>query len=154
MTQSVKYGEVVLTNAVNIVTAVQPFNDFIKGLAGEYVDSRRVKHKEEDPGQGYRRFPLFIEVNQDSLGIYVSMALTSGEKEVYKPVVTIEASMLDLAKNLSQKNIEKVMEPVKRLHKTIEHKHGSNRKDVTNDVSVKITYNDAFEQLSLLDDDD
>lgn len=62
--------------------------------------------------------------------------------------------MLDLAKNLSQKNIEKVMEPVQRLHKTIERKHGSNRKDVTNDVSVKITYNDAFEQLSLLDDDD
>jgi hypothetical protein len=154
VTQSVKYGEVVLTNAVNIVTAVQPFNDFIKGLAGEYVDSRRVKHKKEDPGQGYRRFPLFIEVNQDSLDIYVSMALTSGEKDDYRSVATIEASMLDLAKNLSQKNIDKVMEPVQRLHKTIEHKHGSNRKDVTNDVSVKITYNDEFEQLNLLDDDD
>ena len=82
------------------------------------------------------------------------MALRGGEKKDYKNAVTIETSMIDLAKNLSQENIEKVMEPVQNFHKEIEHKHGSNRKDVTNDVSVKITYNDEFEQLNLLDDDD
>lgn len=153
VTQSVKYGEIVLTNAVNIVTAVQPFNDFIQGLAGEYVDSRRVKHKKEDPGQGYRRFPLFVEVDQKSLNIYVSMALKDGEKDDYRRAVTIEASMVELAQNLSQKNVDKVMGPMQQLHEEIGVKHGSKPRDVTNDIVVNITYSDEFKQLDLFDDD-
>ena len=44
---SVKYGETSLINTVNIITSVQPFQDFIDGLAGEYVDSHKTRHKKK-----------------------------------------------------------------------------------------------------------
>ena len=61
---SVKYGSVNLINAVSIVTSVRPFHEFVQGLAGEYVDAKKLTHKAEDINQGYRRFPVFMEISR------------------------------------------------------------------------------------------
>lgn len=146
VTQQVKYGEVVLTNSINIVTAVQSFKDFITDLAGEYVDSNKTKHKAEDPGQGYRRFPVFIEIAKDNVDIFVSGALTDGERSEYERVVRVNASMVELAKNNTEKNRSLVMGPIKKIHKKIE---GSNKAPTVDgeDIPVKVMYNGKFSAL-------
>lgn len=151
VTQQVKYGEVVLTNSINIVTAVQSFKDFITDLAGEYVDSNKTKHKAEDPGQGYRRFPVFIEIAKDNVDIFVSGALTDGERSEYERVVRVNASIVELAKNNTEKNRSLVMGPIKKIHKKIE---GSNKAPTVDgeDIPVKVMYNGKFS--SLFDDND
>lgn len=151
VTQQVKYGEVVLTNSINIVTAVQPFKDFITDLAGEYVDSNRTKHKAEDPGQGYRRFPVFIEIARDNVDIFISGALTDGERSEYERVVRVNASMVELAKNNTEKNRSLVMGPIKKIHKKIE---GSNKAPTVDgeDIPVKVMYDGKFS--ALFDDND
>mgnify|MGYP000978518892 CR=1 FL=1 len=151
VTQQVKYGEVVLTNSINIVTAVQSFKDFITDLAGEYVDSNKTKHKAEDPGQGYRRFPVFIEIAKDNVDIFVSGALTDGERSEYERVVRVNASIVELAKNNTEKNRSLVMGPIKKIHKKIE---GSNKAPTVDgeDIPVKVMYNGKFS--ALFDDND
>ena len=99
---SVKYGETSLINTVNIITSVQPFQDFIDGLAGEYVDSHKTRHKKEDKTQGYRRFPVFIEVSKQSLEIYISQALSDGEYKEYERAMSVEASMIEVRKKQQQ----------------------------------------------------
>lgn len=151
VTQQVKYGEVVLTNSINIVTAVQSFKDFITDLAGEYVDSNKTKHKAEDPGQGYRRFPVFIEIAKDNVDIFISGALTDGERSEYERVVRVNASMVELAKNNTEKNRSLVMGPIKKIHKKIE---GSNKAPTADseDIPVKVMYDGKFS--ALFDDND
>lgn len=122
---TVKYGEINLTNSVNIVTSVQPFIDFIDDLAGEYVDTNRTRHAKEDPGQGYRRFPMFIEVSKQSLEIFVSRSLTGGEMSEYRKVCRVEASLIEYAKNSSLlENTTNLMQPIKEIHEKIEKRHG------------------------------
>lgn len=122
---TVKYGEINLTNSVNIVTSVQPFIDFINDLAGEYVDTNRTRHAKEDPGQGYRRFPMFIEVSKQSLEIFISRSLTGGEMSEYRKVCRIEASLIEYAKNSSLvENTINLMQPIKEFHEKIEKRHG------------------------------
>ena len=106
---SVKYGEINLTNTVNIITSVQKFQDFIDELAGEYVDRNRTKHKKEDKTQGYRRFPVFIEVTKQSLEIYVSQALSDGEYKEYERAMKVEASMIEFAQNNTKENLKKIL---------------------------------------------
>ena len=73
---NVKYSSVNLINSVNIMTSVVEFHKFMNKLAGEYVDKRRVKHQAEDMNQGYRRFPVFLEIAKSSYDLYASMSLT------------------------------------------------------------------------------
>lgn len=137
---TVKYGEINLTNSVNIVTSVQPFIDFINDLAGEYVDTNRTRHAKEDPGQGYRRFPMFIEVSKQSLEIFISRSLTGGEMSEYRKVCRIEASLIEYAKNSSLvENTINLMQPIKEIHEKIEKRHGEiieERKPKVIDVKI------------------
>lgn len=122
---TVKYGEINLTNSVNIVTSVQSFVKFIDDLAGEYVDTNRTRHAKEDPGQGYRRFPMFVEVSKQSLEVFISRSLTGGEMSEYRKVCRIEASLIEYAKNSSLlENTTNLMQPIKEFHEKIEKRHG------------------------------
>ena len=151
ISMSVKYGEVNLTNTVNIITAVQPFEEFIDGLAGEYVDSHKTRHKKEDKTQGYRRFPVFIEVTKQSLDIYLSQALTNGEYADYEHAIGMEVSMVDVAKNGTIENVLRIGEPFVKVHKKVEKKHGAELKEEPKEVSVKYKIADKFKNF--LDDD-
>ena len=113
---NVKYSSVNLINSVNIMTSVVEFHKFMNKLAGEYVDKRRVKHQAEDMNQGYRRFPVFLEIAKSSYDLYASMSLTGGEYKEYKRLARVEASMANLAKNASLSNQQKTLKPVAELH--------------------------------------
>lgn len=149
---SVKYGETSLINTVNIITSVQPFQDFIDGLAGEYVDSHKTRHKKEDKTQGYRRFPVFIEVSKQSLEIYISQALSDGEYKEYEKAMSVEASMIEYAKNNTKENLKKIGEPFVKVHKKVEKKHGAELKKEPKEISVKYEIVDKYKNF--FDDDD
>ena len=59
--QNIKYGSIVLNNRYNIINTVISWDEFLKGLVGEYVSSwdGRV-FKSEDIIQAYRRFPVIL----------------------------------------------------------------------------------------------
>ena len=149
---SVKYGETSLINTVNIITSVQPFQDFIDGLAGEYVDSHKTRHKKEDKTQGYRRFPVFIEVSKQSLEIYISQALSDGEYKEYEKAMSVEASMIEYAKNNTKENLKRIGEPFVKVHKKVEKKPGAELKKEPKEISVKVEISDKFKNF--FDDDD
>ena len=138
----VKYGDTNLLNTVNIVTSVQPFKEFIEDLSGEYVDNNKTKHAKEDPGQGYRRFPMFVEVTRESLQIYISQSLSGGELSEYNRVCRVEASMIEYAKNSGLiENTTRLMQPVKVLHEKIEKKHGEEKnKEEPRLIDIKVEY--------------
>lgn len=138
----IKYGDTSLSNTVNIVTSVQPFKEFIEDLSGEYVDNNKTKHAKEDPGQGYRRFPMFVEVTRESLQIYISQSLSGGELSEYNRVCRVEASMIEYAKNSGLiENTTRLMQPVKVLHDKIEKKHGEEKdKNEPKLIDIKVEY--------------
>ncbi|MDU5561156.1 MAG: Rep family protein [Streptococcus parasanguinis] len=148
----VKYGEVNLTNTVNIVTSVQKFENFIDELAGEYVDRNRTRHKKEDKTQGYRRFPVFVEVTKAALDIYISLSLTDGEYKDYERAIRVEASMIEYAKNNTEDNLKKIAEPFIKVHKKVEKKHGAELKKEPKELNVKVEVADKFKNF--FDDDD
>lgn len=74
--QNIKYGSINLINAVNIINSVQPYLDFLNGLAGEYT-SNGIAHESEDKGQSYRRIPFIIQIHEED----ITMLLNKGFAE-------------------------------------------------------------------------
>ena len=141
---SVKYGSVNLINAVSIVTSVRPFHEFVQGLAGEYVDAKKLTHKAEDINQGYRRFPVFMEISKESYDLYASMALTGGEFAEYRRLATVSASMVKLAKNQTEDNTQRALGVVGQLHGKVNGRYSKLEEPEVIDVEVKAT-----EQMAL-----
>lgn len=72
--QNIKYGSVNLCNIVNIVNSVQPYDDFLDSLSGEYMDrdgNRRVS-EDTEKGQSYRRFPIIIVIDGEYLHVLIN----------------------------------------------------------------------------------
>lgn len=107
----VKNGETTLINTINIITSVEPFTDFVNGLAAEFKDN-----KSEDVGQAYRRFPIFIEVSKNNFKLFASLGLTGGEREQYESLLNVEFNTIELAKNQSLSNSRKIFEKVITVH--------------------------------------
>lgn len=155
VSQNVKHGEVVLANAVNIVNCVDTFEKFINNLAGEYVDSNKIKHKAEDPNQGYRRFPLFINVAPESFELYASMALTGGEMNEYQKIVNMQVNAIALAKNDTLENETSVMQPLLTATKKVRGLHGESKEEkVAIDSIMNVEENELSKQLGLFDSED
>lgn len=133
---SVKYGSVNLINAVSIVTSVRPFHEFIQGLAGEYVDAKKVTHQAEDINQGYRRFPVFMEISKESYDLYASIALTGGEFAEYTRLATVSASMVQLAKNETAHNTQLALGMVGKLHDKVNGRYSKVEEPEVIDVKV------------------
>lgn len=132
----VKNGEVTLINTVNIVTSVETFHEFMETLAGEYKDSNRVVHKSEDPRQGYRRFPVFVEVTENQFEMFISMGLTDGEIEDYRRIITTNLNTIEFAKNQSLENNQKVFGTFNKVHEKIRKLKSSEENEVK-DVEFK-----------------
>ena len=140
--------DVTLVNAINIVTSVIPFMEFIDKLSAKYKDSHGTIHPEEDKGQGYRRFPMFIEVTPQSLELFVSQSMTGGERSLYEPILKVETVMLDLAKNPTLENSQKVMAPVAQVGTAIQSKLGSMQDENPIDVEAKFSYTSQFDVIT------
>lgn len=81
--QNVKFGSINLINEVNIVNSVQPYEEFLNDLVGEYVGSDGVQHKAEldQKQQSYRRFPFIMPLRADDFDILINKAFLSGSKD-------------------------------------------------------------------------
>ena len=71
--QNVKYSSINLINSVNIVNSIQPYLEFLDGLAGEYVKNGVLqKSEEKEKKQSYRRFPFIIPLYEEDFAILLN----------------------------------------------------------------------------------
>ena len=78
--QNVKYSSICLTNEVNLVNSVQPFQEFLDGLAGEYKDKNGniVKTEMAEAGQSYRRFPIILPLHEKDFDMMINRGFAEG----------------------------------------------------------------------------
>lgn len=107
---NVKYGSVRLVNAVNIVNGVEPYIDFLNGLAGEYTTRDGQEMKAEDKGQSYRRFPIILCLRETDFDVLLNKGVAEGtrEYEQYIGYMNIVGSFGAVAKKLEGRAREKV----------------------------------------------
>ena len=79
--QNIKYGSINLCNVVNIVNSVQPYDEFLNGLAGEYRDRDGETIKSEDKGQSYRRFPFMILLHEEDFDMMLNKGFIENTKD-------------------------------------------------------------------------
>jgi len=79
--QNVKFGATNLINKVNIVNSVQPYEEFLNGLVGEYKDKSGEEHKAEanEKAQSYRRFPFIMPLRAEDFDILINRAYMEGQ---------------------------------------------------------------------------
>lgn len=97
-----KNGAVTLLNAVNIITGVQSYEEFLDGLAGEYVDTSGKQHTAEDKNQAYGRFPFVSEVTRETIRFYMNEGFADGTKSMqdYAEFATLQANMKTVSQTL------------------------------------------------------
>lgn len=109
--QNVKYSSASLVNAVNIINGIEPYQDFLDGLAGEYTDRSGEDHKAEDKGQSYRRFPLIICLHEHDFDCLVNKGFAEGtfEFEQYIQYKHIVGNFGEVMRKLDGKARNKVV---------------------------------------------
>lgn len=80
---NVKFGKTKLIHRFNIINGIEPYEDFIKGLAGEYIDRNGHEHHAEDANleQFRRRIPVIIPIDENSVSILVNLGVFNGTRE-------------------------------------------------------------------------
>ena len=87
--QQAKHSRVILTNAINIINGIQPFEEFIAGLAGTYTDKRTGMHYQaEDETQAWRRFPLIFCVHEDNFDILMNEGFVNRDMSAVKRMIS------------------------------------------------------------------
>jgi hypothetical protein len=81
--QNVKYSSINLINEVNIVNSVQPYLEFLNGLAGEYTTKNGMfyKSEENEKRQSYRRFPIIIPIHENDFSILLNNGFLNGNED-------------------------------------------------------------------------
>lgn len=104
--QNIKYGSINLCNCVNIVNSVQPYNEFLDGLAGEYKDKDGNLQEVEDKGQSYRRFPFMILLHEEDFDLMLNKGFmyNTNEYEEYEKYEHICANMQRIAEKCKGEN--------------------------------------------------
>lgn len=104
--RNIKYGSITLTNTINLINSVQPYQEFLDRLAGEYSymeSGAKVEVKAEDKNQAYRRFPIIICLRDHDFDVLLNkgIALGSYEYEQYISYAHVRGSFGEVAKRLS-----------------------------------------------------
>lgn len=119
--QSIKYGSVNLCNTVNIVNSIQPFREFLDGLAGEYKGRDGLTRKSEHSNreQSYRRFPMITCLHEEDYDLLVNKGFTEGTDayDQYFEYKRIQGNFKKIVQRcddlkLQQEMSEKALEPV------------------------------------------
>lgn len=79
--QNIKYGSVTLIQQWNIINGIETYQEFLDGIAGAYTDKGGNFHKAEDDSQSYRRFPMIIELNEESFDLLLNQGFMNGTRE-------------------------------------------------------------------------
>lgn len=77
----VLYGTVIPVQKFNIINGIEPYDDFLKGLAGTYKDRYGNEVKAEDESQVFGRFPFIIHVSTDWIDFMISRGWMNGTRE-------------------------------------------------------------------------
>lgn len=125
--QNVKYGSINLCNVVNIVNSVQPYSEFLDGLAGEYKDKDGNLQSVEDKGQSYRRFPLMIVLHESDFDLLLNKGFmeNTSDFEEYIQYTGIRGNMQKIAEKcrgneeLARKIEAKTLKPVVDKHQEL-----------------------------------
>lgn len=90
--RNIKYGSVLLTNSINLINSVEPYEDFLNNLAGN-----------EDPNQAYRRFPIIICLREQDFDVLLNkgIALGSYEYAQYIQYAKVRGNFGEVSKRLS-----------------------------------------------------
>ena len=72
--QNIKFGSVRLINSVNIVNSVQPYKEFLDGIAGEYKakDGTLIKTEIDQRVQSWRRFNFMGILREDDFELLIN----------------------------------------------------------------------------------
>lgn len=122
--QNKKYASVCLTNKVNLVNSVQPYTEFLDGLAGEYKDKdgNVVKTEMAERGQSARRFPFIVPIHAEDFDLLINKGFAEGS-DAYDQYLAYEhirgnlqrvmiacQGREDLARRLSGKTVKPIID--------------------------------------------
>ena len=121
--QNVKYSSVNLCNTFNIINGIQPYSEFLDGLAGEYKDKSGQIHAVEDKSQAYRRFPLIIPIQEDYFSLLFNKGFFQNTRDftTYLNYGNITANFRKLAEMLENQPEKKELIEQKALKPIIEY---------------------------------
>lgn len=139
--QNVKYGSISLTNEFNIVNSVEPYEDFLNGLSGEYTNKNGERFTSEDKNQSYRRFPFILPIYENDFDLLVNKGFKNNNKEygdyntyhrIRGNIQKIEVLCCNnepLKKELEKKTVEQVIKEVEEIKKQYEEKTYTKEKE-------------------------
>lgn len=102
--QNIKYDSIALNNKYNIINTVMPWEEFIKGLAGEYLTWDGRQFHSEDVVQSYRRFPAIIPLQRDYYDVLLNngwLSVTGNYRE-YIAYCQVRGNFGELRKRLKE----------------------------------------------------
>lgn len=134
--QNVKYSSVCLTNTVNLVNSVQPYMEFLDGLAGEYKDKNGniIKTEMAERGQSARRFPFIIPLHEEDFDILINRGFAEnstafdqyiGYEHVRGNIQNIMVKCQgrdELARKLTDKTVKPIVDKHHELESRLSHK--------------------------------
>lgn len=145
ISQNIKYGSIKLTNSINIINSVQPFEEFCNKIAGEHIDRKSgviIPAEESQICQIYRRFPLVIEIiDAEHFNLNYNMAFFNEAKDYktlcyygsiyapFKKMISRVGTKTSKYKDFSKKSLDYV----KKLHEDALKIHSTNN-DNTDDL--------------------
>lgn len=128
--QQAKHSRVILNNALNIINGVQPYEEFISGLAGTYTDKYGVGHQAEDENQAWRRFPMILCVRENDFDVLINQGFVNNDLSAVKTMAlyaNVQGSMRRVMQRLDgaakQKALVAFGGPVVDGLRMIEQKH-------------------------------
>jgi len=115
-----KFGDVRLTNSINIITSTQPYDDFLRGL---------IDRSDPSPEQANRRFPIIIRLHVKDFDILINSGYLSDNSTYhdYQAWKHLQGSFGELARRLSAHQDlrnqieEKMTKPLIEAHDTVAH---------------------------------
>lgn len=140
--QNVKYSAVRLNNIINIVNSVQPWHEFLDGLAGDYTRKGKSQ-KSEDKNQSYRRFPFFLVLHEEDyeLGMNKGVFGNTREFQQYMMYNGLRNNMRQIADRcgdniqLYHSETKKMVTPVIEKHKELEQIMNHAQKGTDDEIS-------------------
>lgn len=128
--QQAKHSRVILCNVLNIINGIQPYEEFISGLAGNYTDRNGVKHAAEDENQAWRRVPLILCVRSDDFKVLINEGFVNDDLHSMKTMrmyAQVRGSMKSMMEKLGGSAKEQALltfgQPVQAAVKMIEESH-------------------------------
>lgn len=92
---NIKYGSINLINKYNIVSCIQPFDEFADDLMSSY-EVEGMHFDAEDKKQVYGRFPVYLKVERDRIELHSNGGDRVGQYEAYELELRVDANIRDL----------------------------------------------------------